>query len=380
MRSMNFISRRTPGRILKVATATVCGLCAVMLWVVLWGSPSENASTAAIADQAGSTGQLSESPTTSNIPKSLSTSAANSIALGLERDTVRYYEPTTGRAFIADLRKGHIQVISDRKLSGFIRSWWFPGGNKVVSSFDQRGTVEYRSYDYVTKAAGLVGNAVVAITIAPDGHHMAYADTMGDALGLFVAKPDGTNARQILTTRTTDIQLDWPTADFLALSSRRPDRTGRDLTLVRMDGTLEALIPNRENLEYVWSRDGGKLLFSYFLPGEGVSLWYRDLARGSGDLRLNLATSARKCAWHSNGRTITCGVPNSNNLSGDIPADRVATTDDIVTLDIGSGQQTKIFTAKNGSLIGVVDPLISSSGRYLVFPNVFDQRPYALEI
>ncbi len=377
---MNFASRPTPSKWLLATTSAACGLCFVMLWAVIGGPFANNAGTATIADRIDATQQPGERPVATRAPKALSTSAANSIALGLEQDTARYYEPTTGRAFVADLRKGTIAVISDRKLAGFIRSWWFPGITRVVSAFDQQGTVEHRSYDYVTKTVAVIGNAVAAIAIAPDGHHIAYVDASQDALGLFVAEPDGTNDRQILATRATDVRLDWPSVDTLALSSRRLDRTSRDLAIVRMDGALEVLIPNRENLEYTWSRDGSKLLFSYYIPGKGVSLWYRDLARNSGDMRLDLATSARKCAWHSDGKTVTCGVPTSDNLSGDVPADRVATTDDIVTLDLGSGRHIKLFAAKSGSLIGVIDPLISSSGRYLVFPNVFDQRLYVFEL
>ncbi len=379
IRTLNFVSPRAPRRALQFATAAVCGLCAVILWTLILGSPIGGAGTAAITDHIGTSPTPSMSPSVTAVPKALSTAVANSIALGLDQDTVRYYEPTTGRAFVVDLRKGQLQSISDRKLPGFIRSWWLPGTTKVISAFDERGTVEHRSYDYATGTATVIGTAIVELGVAPDGRHIVYADTKDDTLSVFTAENDGAAARHILATRALDLQLEWPSPDFLSLSSRRPDRTGRDLALARMDGTLVVTISNRENLEYTWSRDGRKLLFSYFLPGEGISLWYRDLAQGR-DIRVALATSARKCAWHSDGQTITCGVPSNDNLSPDIPADRVATTDNIITLDIRSGQQTEHFTAKPGSLVGIVDPLLSSSGRYVVFLNVFDQRLYSFEL
>lgn len=350
-----------------------------MLWVVIWGPGTSDESTALIGDFSVASASPSIAAKPTKVPKALSTGGAGSLAVGLEPDSVRYYEPATGRAFVADLRDAKLEVLSDRKLSGFMASVWIPGTDRVISSFDQKGAIEYRYFDYGTDEVKVIGSAVTALDTSPDGRQVAFVEGAQDSMTLFVADSDGSAPRRILMTRMSDVQLSWPSAELLALSSRRPDRTGWELTFVRMDGTLEVMLSGRENLEYTWSRDGSKLLFSFFLPGEGVALWYHDIGQAV-DVPLGLSTSAKKCAWHPSGSVVTCGVPSKNNLSQDVPADRVATTDDIITLDISSGMQTTNYTAQTGTLLGVINPLISSSGRYVAFPNMFDNRLYFLEL
>lgn len=378
VRHMNFAPQPNRNRLLRRAITAVGALCAVMLWALL-GSFSGSSRTATIGTIPTESPSFGTAPVQPAVPKLLGSGTASSLSRGLEPDTIRYYEPATGRAFVADLRKGQVRVISDRKLSGFIESIWVPGSAKVISLFETQGTREYRLYDYTTRQVSVIGNAVSSLAVSPDGQHIAFVDTRDDAQVVKITTLDGVAERHILSTRASTAQLSWPQKDFLALASRRPDRSGTDVTLIRLDGTLEALFSDLENLEYTWSSDGQKLLFSSFLPGAGISLGYLDLGQRTKTV-LPLRTSASKCAWHADSSAITCGVPGGNSLPGDIPADRVATTDDIVTIDLVTGTQTKNHSAQAGTLLGVIHPVMSSSGNFLVFSNIFDQRLHYLEI
>jgi hypothetical protein len=380
-RSMNFAFRQ-PSTWLGLVIATVIGgFCAIAFWVG-GGNPITG------GKQTASIGEISEkpvtihasTPTSTHVPKAIGSGSAGSIAVGLEADTVRYYDPATGRAFVAHLRKGSVETISDRKLTGFVHSVWIPNRAAVISRFDKQGTSEYRFFDYATGEVAVIGNAITSLAAAPDGRRIAFIDTENDTTTINISEVHGTPVNRILRIRASDTEISWPQQELLALTSRRPDRSGTDLTLMKLDGTeLENIISNRENLEYRWSPDGHHLLFSYFIPGSGISLWHLDLVQRA-QARLGLPTSARKCAWHSDNETITCGIPSDENLPGDIPADQVATTDTVATIHLPTSVQTTNYTAQKGVLVGVIDPVVSSSGTYVVFPNIFDRRLYYLEL
>jgi hypothetical protein len=182
-----------------------------------------------------------------------------------------------------------------------------------------------------------------------------------------------------MQTRVAENSLSWPMSDRLALVSRRPDQNGWDMTLIGMDGALTSVLSGRENLEYAWSRDGSKLLFSAFVPQQGVALFFRNMDFGV-DMPLGIATSADKCAWTPDATRIVCGVPVRSALTRDVPASKTATVDEIVSIDPATGSQQTIWTPPGGTLMGVIDPLVSASGMSFVFTNLFDHKLYSVTI
>lgn len=342
---------------------------------------SGTARTATIAD----TTEPTESPEAAAssrqgiYPKAISENAANSVAIGTDASTVRYYEQQTGKAFLVHLDTQRTDVLSDRKLAGFIKSYWIPKTNAVISAFQQSDGVRWRWFDYGTKETKQIGSVISALAVSPDGQLIVYSEPEGESSVIFVSAVDGSYPKKLLTTRAENIQLDWPRNNAIIMTSQRPDRQGKDLSSIDLHGNLTPLIADRENLEYSWSPDGLHLLFSYFSPEQEISLWYRDISSGA-DVPLDLATSAKKCAWHTTGTSITCGIPAKNTLTHDIPADHTATIDDIVTLDLLSGQQQRLYAGTRAKLIGIIDPINSSDDRFFIFSNLFDQRLFMLPL
>jgi Tol biopolymer transport system component len=184
---------------------------------------------------------------------------------------------------------------------------------------------------------------------------------------------------KLLTTRVEEPRLFWANATNLALLSRRADRPGYDLTLVSPDGTLRTLLTNKENLDVLWSPDGKYLLYSYFSSEAGTTLWLRSLEAGD-EVNLGIYTSALKCAWHPVGLAVTCGIPVQKSLNGDVPADQSASIDDVLTYDFEANTLRSVYNGVRSSLVGVTKPLVSSSGKYFVFTNMFDSRLYMLPL
>jgi len=374
---LNFLPRRNRLPLLQAGA-----LSAVLMLVVMAGIAfrSSGLQTAALSDAVASPSiSSSASNRVSARPKAISENPVVSAALGKESDSVKYYERETGKAFSVNLHTLKTGILSDVRLPGFIRSYWLPYSDKVVSEFQDPAGISYRSFDYTTKETTTIGSDITALAVSPDGRQVAYIKPTKEASALFISDSDGANPRSVMTTRAQEARLDWPVKSALAMASRRPDRAGTDLSVVGLDGTLTMLMSNRENLEFAWSPDGTRLLYSYFTPEQGVSLWYHEIASDV-DVPLGIATSAAKCAWHHAAFIITCGVPAKSSLGRDVPAERSATVDDIVTLNIDTGEQSRLYGGTSTTLVGVIEPMVSTSENYFVFTNVFDRKLYVFPL
>ncbi len=358
---------------MKVAIGACLGTSAVMVWALVWGPGGSQNATISMSLSETARPIASTEPESIQKPHALSENAAVSAAPGLPSDSVVYYEQT-GRAFRVDLRTSKNEVLSETALPGFIETVWSPSSHEVVSSFDISGSRVMRYFDYTSKKSAPVGTAATAVAFSPNGERLAFVDTIDGASAIYIGGADGSDPRRILALRATDPVLSWPQNDLLFFASHRPDGNSSDLAALTPNGKLSVLISNKENLEYAWSRDGKKLLFSYF-AGQGIELWYMDMSTGV-IVPLSVSTGAGKCAWTPDSTTVVCGVPPEGSLARDVSSERTATRDDIVTINISSGAQQTIYTGQKGTFFGVTRPLVSSSGAFFVFINSFDRRLY----
>lgn len=379
LRPMNFLPRINNIRLLKFAIGACLSVSVIMTWALIWepsGSQKANISNnLSVNEPTSLTSELSGQTS----PKAISDNPIVSAMLSPLSDTVQYYEVQTGKAFRVNINTRRTETISDKRLIGFVRAYWSSDGKQVVAAFEEQNGLALRYYDYTTGKNSAIGNSAISATFSPDGHNLAFLDNKGSSISLMVGGSDGTESREILTTRSNSSIIEWPKKDFISLLTQRTGSVGRDLSLVNLDGTLRILLSNRDNLEHVWSPSGQKLLFSYFVTGKGVQLLYLDITLGA-PIFLNIATSAAKCAWQPDEQGIVCGVPASDSLTRDISADKTATLDAISQIDLVSGAINKLYSPQKGVLLGVGESLVSSSGNYFVFRNLFDQRLYVLTI
>ncbi len=378
-RSLNFLPQHQNLRVLRLTTLTAVVGCITLGSALLFQNGGNGRAT--ISDTFASA-SFSTLPSQAAIahPKVSSENAVVSVELGSSIDSIRYYEQGSGRAFSLSLASRRTDVLSEKRLSGFLFSYWIPNSQKVISAFQRPTGTDYRLFDYATQQSSDIGSDFKSVAIAPDGRHIAFIKTNDDdSHSIVVSWPNGSQQLERLNTRADDASLVWRTDDELVLISRRPDRAGYDLSLLPPSGVPETIISNKENLETSWSPNGDYLLYSYFAPDVGVSLWLRSIRTGE-EVALGVYTSAKKCAWHRTDLAITCGIPMRKSLSRDVIADRTATIDDIYTYDFENNTSRLIYGGVSSSLIGVTEPLISSSGAYFVFTNMFDSKLYTLPL
>ncbi len=377
--SINFLPKKDSSQLVKATIGACLGTSAVMVWAFVWGPGGPKSAT--IGTEMNETPISTTSPVIEAVarkPQALSDNTATSPSLGQQGDTVSYYETPTGRSFRVDLKTSRNESLSDTLLPGFLSTVWSPSGHEVVSVFDVSGARTLKYFNYTTRQSAAVGTAATAVAFAPDGQRLAYIDTVNGQSAIYIGSADGSDARKVLAVRATDVLLSWPGKDLLFFSSRRPDGNSSDLSSLTPDGKLSAVLSNKVNLEYTWSRDGGKLLFSYFTE-QGLELWYADMRTGT-VLPLSASTAARKCAWTPDSSAVVCGIPPEGTLTSDIPSERISTRDDITVIDVLSGNQTKVYATQKGAFVGVTEPLVSSSGAFFVFVNAFDHRLYRLPL
>lgn len=197
---MNFIRPpkdhfRSPALLALVVTLSV-----VAGGALVWTTTTHRETTATISDgSTDSTSLPSNSPSASRaLPKAISEHAVSSVAHGLAPDTVRYYEQETGRAFLVDLQTLKTETLSDRKLPGFIQSYWVPNANRVISLFSESKGSQYRYYDYQTKETRTIGSSVSTLAVSPGGRRIAFIDTTGERQTLYIADTDGTESVRFL--------------------------------------------------------------------------------------------------------------------------------------------------------------------------------------
>ena len=365
-------------RILQVAIGATLVVSASMAWSLLWRGPSNTPQTASIGQYADTTTSPSPTTTHQQAPKALSTGTAYSLAVGTDSESVRYFDEL-GRAFSVNPGNGRITILSDSKVQGFIRGWWLPGSLRAVIQSQKGSGSEFQWHDFQAGLSAVMGTDFMSLTVSRDGRSIAFTAPSDDHMAIFTSGADGSARHPLLQTRISEDSLSWPADERLALVSRRPDQNGWDLSLVGMNGALTPVLTDRENLATQWSRDGSQLLYSAFITTQGIELFLRTITTGE-DIPLGIATSADKCAWTPDGTRIVCGVPTHSSLTGDVPASKTATVDTIISFDLTTGAQQTVWTPPSGTLMGVIDPVITSSGRAFAFTNLFDHRLYSVSL
>jgi hypothetical protein len=375
----NFIHSPDNTRLMRIAIGACLSVTLVMVWAMVWGG--DGGQKAQIADNVNHAADATSEALTlnSNQPKPISDNTVVSVVSGQQGDSVQYYEAVTGRSFQTSLRTLKTTILSDKRLPGFVQSYWSPSGRRVVSVFEEKGGLVLKSFDYGSSTAKVVGISPTVAAFSPDDSSLAYFETDPQQSGLYVSAADGSDARKILATRMKVVTISWPMKDSLAVVSQKAGNTAKDLSFVGLDGSLRVMLSGRENLEYKLPRSNKIMLFSFYDQGKGIQLWIVDMDTENA-VALNVQTSAAKCAWTPDESAVICGIPQKDALVSDVAANDTATVDDIVRIDITTGEQTTLYKAQKDALMSVSDPLISSSGNYFVFRNLFDQRLYSFEM
>ncbi|HXK36257.1 MAG TPA: WD40 repeat domain-containing protein [Candidatus Paceibacterota bacterium] len=363
----NLLSQRSS---LRRSTFLLLLVIPFVALAVIVGAFLGNGGTATIAEHVdgSSTPEPRDAPRV--VDTLLSDTAATGLAPGLSRDSVRWFDVQSGRAYEGDLRTGVIRTISDIAVPGFTDGIWVPGAEQAFLIIeDARSGRRYQLYDYRTGSGHTLENAD-HLAVSSNGSRIAYIGPGTDSgTVLRVADVDGSDERTILRTRLGVTDMAWKGEQAIILTVWRTGTSSTDLVVVSLDGDIATLLSNKQNLEFTISRQGS-VLATYFDQSAKRVVAVLDpstlLQR-----TMSEQTSARKCAWAPDGASLVCGIPQDASVSqGSALA---ATNDTLASIDAGSGVLIDTIPTHEDR-VGVYSPVISSSGTRAAFIDLFDRR------
>lgn len=281
--------------------------------------------------------------------------------LSKEKDSVLYYEKDTGRVFEVTLNDSREKSVSDVLLANLMKTTWAPSRKEVVSLFYYPKGNHYKYFNYKTRASIDLGTDIKSPVFSPDGSQIAYFGTKGESRGIFISQPDGNSSKQLLPSRLESAEIYWPSDNLLAFKT--DSAVGSELYSLSKTGEIKKILDPRDKLEVKWSKDGSKILFSQQTES-GIGLFYKEVSSES-ETPLNISTSASKCDWGIDGKTVVCGVPKSS-ASGD------------EFYEIGINGVKKLLSSST-SRINTAELFLSGLDDHVVILNGLDNKLYMLK-
>ncbi len=324
-------------------------------------TPSSN-STGNILDKFSNSNSISGPQTgSSGTFRPLSQRSAISPVISKEKDGVIYYEKDTGKVFGVALEGLSEKSVSSVPLANLIKTIWAPSRKEVVSIFYYPSGSHYKYFNYKTKASVDLGTDIKSLVFSPDGSRVAYFGGKNGSQGIFISQPDGSSFKKLLPSRLENAEVYWPSDNLIYFKTDTGN--GSELYSLSVAREVNKILDSKDGLEVKWSGDGSRILFSQKTE-LGIGLFYKDLSSGS-ETPLNVSTSALKCDWGIDGKTIVCGVPRSS-ASGD------------EFYEIGLDGIKKLISSPT-SKINTAELFLSGLDDYIVVLNGLDNKLYVLK-
>lgn len=281
--------------------------------------------------------------------------------LSKEKNSIVYYEKDTGKVFEVALEDLRERSVSDLSLTNLIKTIWAPSKKEVISLFYSPRGSHYKYFSYKTRATVDLGTNIKSIAFSPDGSQIVFFGMKDGSEGFFISQPDGSSFKKLLPSRLENTEVYWPSDDSLAFKTDAAD--GSELYSLSKTGEIKKTLDSRDGLEVKWSGDGSKLLFSQKTES-GISLFYKDITSKS-ETPLNVSTSASKCDWGIDSKTVVCGIPGSS-ASGD------------EFYEIGLDGTKKLISSPT-SRINTEELFLSGLDDYVIILNSLDSKLYVLK-
>lgn len=278
---------------------------------------------------------------------------------------VLYYEKDTGHVLESSLNNTGDNLISGKDLPNFIKTIWSPNKNEVVSLFYSLEGIRHKYFNYTTKRSVDLGDEIRSLAFSPLGEQTVVFSSNRKLGKIYLALPDGSSTKKLLDTRVEEVTLYWP-RDNLILAKIRDTNNNYGIFSLDREGILKKLLDFKPGLDIKISPDGRKILLSSYNEHENLVLSLLDLDARK-ESPLGLVTTASKCTWSIDNKTVICGQAVPNN-SGDV----------LLELDTLNSSKKAVGMGIAERFI-VQDLFLSSLENYVIILNALDGRLYALK-
>ncbi|MDE1975343.1 MAG: hypothetical protein KGI49_02430 [Patescibacteria group bacterium] len=365
------------------------------------GQAGNNASgTASSTGQAGGANSIPTLRLLSSTPVGgygASTTASTTI--------VRWVDRGRGNIYQADYISSNITTLSNTIVPRIYESGW----NSDISSFigmllqdgdpspqaiyaqlipvsAATGTPQGANYTpYALRGKNLPSN-VASYAVSPDGKQIfLFSIQGGQGIG-YISQFSGGTATRIFSTPITQVNVDWPAPDIIAITTKGSAYQNGYLYFVNpKTGIWKEVAGPLPGLSAKVSHDGKYAVLSATGNNNNVLTSIYSIASSTGTDAV-IRTMADKCAWGNFYRDVVyCAAP-SQPVSGIYPDDwyqgRLSTVDKIWQVDAISGQVHLISSIIDQSdrVIDAFNLGLDQKDDYLFFMNKNDLSLWSLDL
>jgi hypothetical protein len=231
----------------------------------------------------------------------------------------------------------------------------------------------------------LSGN-VVAYAESPKKDKVFLLMDTGSGSTGYVASFDGSGMTQIFSTPLTQINVDWPSDNIIAINTKGAADQGGFLYFVNpATGVWTKVVGPLPGLSAKVSHDGKYVLLSAAGDSNNILTSVYNVQKGTG-LDTGIRTIADKCAWGNFYKDLVyCGVP-SQPASAEYPDDwykgNVSFSDKIWQVSASTGEVHMISSIVDQSdrLIDAFTLGLDPKDNYLFFMNKKDLSFWSLDL
>lgn len=325
--------------------------------------------------------------------------------------TVRWVDRGRGNVYEANYRTSVITTISNTVVPRMYESVWNRNLTAFIGTLFQDGdTASSAVYADLVKRAitpAATGTAQVSTGVAFAPYELrgsslptnmiGYAaspnksrifmliNENGNGVG-YTASFNGTGMTKIFTTPVTQVNVEWPADNIIAITTKgSASHAGFMYFVDPTSGVWTRVLGPSTGLSAVVSRDAKHVLYSSTGKGGAVLTSIRDVAKGT-DTDAVIRTLADKCAWGNFYKEIVyCGVP-AQLTSATYPdawyTGRVVTTDKVwqVSATTGNAKMLAPIIGQADRAIDAFNMSLDTRDDYLFFMNKSDLSLWSLDL
>ncbi len=319
--------------------------------------------------------------------------------------TFRWVDRGTGATYEAYGDKPDIVALSSTQVPRIYQSWWNKGLNSFFAQYGSAtndtvttviaNIIKNSSSNSTTTATGasydlkgsLISGNVIGIAVSPQKDRVVIVMNQNNKAVGYISKFDGTSQTQLFSIPLTQINVDWPETNTIAITTKASASYSGYLYLINAKtGVMKQVLGGIAGLSAKVSRNATKILYSSTGRGNtAIDTAILDLKTGK-TTDVIFKTLAEKCVWSAKFvEDVYCAVP-SQIPAGTYPDDwylgNASFNDSIWLLDtkINNANQVANLLTIGNALIDVYNPQLDDTDNYLLFMNKNDLSLWSLDL
>lgn len=298
----------------------------------------------------------------------LSTVRVISPSIAEDGRRVLFFEVGSGKILASDFLGKEGSVVSGKLLSNLSAAYWAANGYETIIVQNSRGELIHSYFNVKTGQIQSLHPNLSRPAWSPRHDKIAYLffDRQTNEGQISISNPDGSVFKNILPTRLHPLAITWPKEDLISFYDRAGDE--QSLFILEMEGnSLKKILGPVNKLQTLWAPDSSKILASYTKDGGEIASIMS--LKDQTEIRLDLLTSANKCAWSANSVFVYCGAKKADDQ-----------LESLYAIDTTTQSAKLLFTPFETETVNIKNPFFSPAEDFLIFTNDYDQYLYSISL